>query len=314
MTVATLISTPRPSIKKVHIVVCLLYFAAGMSPIGALALSIFGVWTLPVGALVMVVPAILLSLVLGILYPAFGRLALRAFGMGLIAVAAYDGVRLPFILAGFWGDFIPKIGGWLLSQPEPNWILGYLWRYLGNGGGLGMAFTVLYAFLITRGGTERRSGLDRRVESEKQRRAQIERAVRGYIGTHEQKEQKRRELLQQMEAQLQPLRERRQARPDRRRPNRSAIAYGIAVWVCLLITLLATNNGQEMMFKLTPTSFVLSFIGHFVFGAVLGLLVKFWRPERELILRSATQPQFRVGLQIQARGCSSQLRSKMELV
>jgi len=48
-----------------------------------------------------------------------------------------------------WQDFIPKIGGWLIGENE-EFTLGYLWRYIGNGGGLGITFFVLISFLKKR--------------------------------------------------------------------------------------------------------------------------------------------------------------------
>src|SRR5215470_11214178 len=111
-------------------VVSLLYFIVGMAPITALCFTIFGLWTLPVGTILLVLPLISLGLYLAVKYPLNGKEALHGFLIGIIAVFFYDCVRYPFILAGLWGDFIPKIGGWLLGNSEPNWIAGYLWRYI----------------------------------------------------------------------------------------------------------------------------------------------------------------------------------------
>jgi len=60
---------------------------------------------------------------------------------GIIAVAFYDLSRIPFIYAG-WDDFIPALGGWITNSEE-NFFVGYLWRYLGNGAGLGIVFSIL---------------------------------------------------------------------------------------------------------------------------------------------------------------------------
>lgn len=212
------------------------YFAAGMAPIGALSLSIFGVWTLPTGALVLVAPAILGSLLVGSLYPTYGRLALKGFCFGLIAVTLYDCTRIPFVVTGLWGDFIPKIGGWLLSQSEPQWALGYLWRYIGNGGGMGMAFTVPYTLWL----------------------AHHHQLISG----------KRQQLHLKLSNPLPTI--------------AIATGYGVLIWCCLLITLLLSAHGEEMLFRLTPLSFVLSLVGHLVFGAVLGLLIADQRPEQSL--------------------------------
>jgi hypothetical protein len=193
----------------------LAYFAIGMSPIAALALSIAGLWTLPTGTLLLVLPMGLLGIALARRYPHCGRLALAGLAAGLIAVFLYDCTRVPFIMAGAWGDFIPKIGGWLLSTDKPNRVVGYLWRYIGNGGGMGMAFTFLFASFL---------------------------------------------------------------RTSSARINfRSGVLFGVAIWLCLLVTILVSSRGEQMLFKLTPVSFVLSLLGHLVYGAVLGVLVHRWQ-------------------------------------
>ena len=70
------------------------------------------------------------------------------FIAGIISVFLYDLSRVPYILGG-WSDFIPKIGGWVTNTNEKNALLGYTWRYIGNGGGMGIAFFILMAQLNT---------------------------------------------------------------------------------------------------------------------------------------------------------------------
>ncbi len=67
---------------------------------------------------------------------------------GIIAVTLYDLSRIPFMMMG-WEDFIPRIGGWLTHTDE-NFALGYLWRYVGNGGGLGITFFMMLHFMKSR--------------------------------------------------------------------------------------------------------------------------------------------------------------------
>jgi hypothetical protein len=89
--------------------------------------------------------------------------------------------------------------------------LGYAFRWLGDGGGLGIAFMVLARTLI--------------------------------------------------------------ARPPRRRAAVAlGIAYGLVIWVCLLVTLIASPEGQMLLFPLTAVTLVLSWFGHVVYGAVLGAM------------------------------------------
>lgn len=204
----TAVSSTMARQQLADIVMSAAYFAVGFAPITALAISLMGFLPLWISAWVVVVPAAGLGVLLGIRFPRYGRLALKGFGIGIIAVTLYDGMRAPFIALGIWGDFIPNIGGWLLNTPHPNWLMGYLYRYLGDGGGMGMAFTVGYSLLRPR--------------------------LHCWL---------------------------------------AAIGYGLAIWGCLMMTLLLAPNGQESMFRLTPISFTLSLLGHVVYGATIGVVL-----------------------------------------
>jgi hypothetical protein len=130
--------------------------------------------------------------------------------IGLIAVFLYDCMRVPFIIAGVWGDFIPKINMWLFNTPQPNWVVGYIWRYLGDGGFMGMAFMVGYCVLKPR--------VDSRI---------------------------------------------------------AGVGFGLAIWLCLVGTLVLAPHGQEMLFKLTLTTLSLSLLGHLIYGAAIGILIPY---------------------------------------
>lgn len=119
----------------------------GFAPISALALSLMGVFTLPVATLVLVMPALAAAVALCRHRRGCARLMRRGFVMGMVAVACYDAVRLPFTMAGWLEDFIPAIGAMLVGEGPHHAIVGYLWRYLGNGGGLGLAFVSAFALL-----------------------------------------------------------------------------------------------------------------------------------------------------------------------
>ena len=188
--------------------ISLAYAAIGFTPIGALALTIGGLWSLDVGSLALILPAVVVAIVLGLRYPAQGRTALQGLVAGLLAVLIYDLVRWTFVALGLWGDFIPNIGGWLNGTGEPDWLLGYAFRWFGDGGGMGLAFIVLARTVLP--------SLSRR-----------DSVVVG-------------------------------------------VAYGLSIWVCLLITLMVAPEGQMLLFRLTPVTLVLSWVGHVVYGAVLG--------------------------------------------
>ena len=186
------------------------YFAIGFSPITALAIAIIGILPLPVSTLLIVLPATLLGIGLALWFPAYGKLVMKGLLIGLIAVFLYDCMRVPFILTGIWGDFIPKINMLLFNTSQPNWVVGYIWRYIGDGGYMGMAFTVAYCTLKPR--------LDSRI---------------------------------------------------------AGVGFGLAIWVCLLGTLVLAPHGQETLFKLTLTTLSLSFLGHLIYGIALGMLLPY---------------------------------------
>jgi len=191
-----------------RIALCLAFAAIGFSPIAALALTVGGLWSLPIGSLVLVVPAIIVGIVLALTCQRYGRHAVHGLTAGLIAVLVYDLVRWTFVALGLWGDFIPNIGGWLDGTGQPNWILGYGFRWLGDGSGMGVAFMVAA-----------------------------------------------RELL---------------PRFSPRASVAIGVAYGLAIWLCLIMTLVVAPAGQSMLFPLTPMTVLLSWIGHVVYGGVLG--------------------------------------------
>ena len=115
----------------------------GFVPIGSLCIALFQLVPLHTTLLVLVLPSLALASVVAMRHP---TLALEA-GLGLLAGMAatglYDLVRFGFIVAGMWQDFIPCIGQMALNTPDAPPLWGYLWRYLGNGGAMGMTFMLL---------------------------------------------------------------------------------------------------------------------------------------------------------------------------
>ena len=125
-------------------------FGIGFAPISALALALMGICSLPFATLLMVVPALVSAIGLSCCHHSYGRLMLRGFLMGIIAVTCYDCVRMVFVFAGWLDDFIPQIGAMLVEDRNHHLMVGYLWRYLGNGGGMGMAFVGAFVLLEKR--------------------------------------------------------------------------------------------------------------------------------------------------------------------
>lgn len=125
----------------------LFFMAVGFVPIGCLCAALFGILPLQLGALFVALPCCVLAVAVGIRYPRAGGLALRGLIAGILATMVYDVARLSFVMAGAWGDFIPVIGRLALADESASPIWGYVWRFIGNGGMMGMTF----AFLPWRG-------------------------------------------------------------------------------------------------------------------------------------------------------------------
>lgn len=183
--------------------------ALATSAITAIAIHALGWMTLYYTARLIVIPAFAFIFIYAVNRPQMGQRILKGWLFGLIAVSFYDLSRIPFLMMG-WGDFIPSIGNWVMGTEHVDPIIGYAWRYIGNGGGLGIAFVLLMHCFKLKGN-------------------------KILIGT----------------------------------------IYGIAVWATLTLLLVISPNARALLFELSPLSLMGSFIGHFVYGLVLGLLLHF---------------------------------------
>ncbi len=70
----------------------------------------------------------------------------RGLIAGMVACIVYDGARLFAVhVLGLMGDFIPVMGSFVTGEPDTRGsaAVGYVWRYIGDGGGLGVAFFVV---------------------------------------------------------------------------------------------------------------------------------------------------------------------------
>ena len=139
---AALASALKPLFSR-SMLVRLGFLAIGFSAIGPLALSYAEILPLPVGARVILLPAAVLAIILGVTNRYWGWRALVGYSAGIVATSIYDIVRLSLFELGFWDDPIPGIGQLLLDQSDPNLFAGYFWRLFGNGAGMGMAFAML---------------------------------------------------------------------------------------------------------------------------------------------------------------------------
>lgn len=114
----------------------------GFLPVTLIAVVAFGIADLRVLAELLLLPALLLAAGVLVWRPKWARTALGALGAGLVATALYDAFRGSFLALGLMEiDPIPHIG--VALHLDPAWLFGYLWRYLGNGAGMAVAFFAL---------------------------------------------------------------------------------------------------------------------------------------------------------------------------
>ena len=138
----------------------------------------------------------------------------RGLIAGMVATIVYDGARLFAVhVLGLMGDFIPVMGSFVTGEPDTTGAaaVGYIWRYIGDGGGLGVAFFVV-AFAL---------GIDRW------------RTVYAVL---------------------------------------ASVAFAVfPTWAGLMATVALLPRGEEMMFDLNPATFIITLVGHLIFGFFLGL-------------------------------------------
>jgi hypothetical protein len=119
------------------------YLAFGFAAITSLGVALSGAIPLPYGFHYAVIPAYAVMLLLGLRYPAWGKRALLGLVAGMIATGIYDVLRIGLMFVGLWADPIPTIGKLALDDQNAWWMWGYVWRFIGNGGGMGLAFAML---------------------------------------------------------------------------------------------------------------------------------------------------------------------------
>jgi hypothetical protein len=122
------------------------FVAAGALPVLSISLHVLGVTPMD-RSVELVIPAVLLAAVLCLRRVPEAGPSLQGAVAGIVGVAAYDGVRLPFVIAGVWPDFIPSMGAWIYGGRGSNVVLGYTWRVLGDGGGIAVVFALGCALL-----------------------------------------------------------------------------------------------------------------------------------------------------------------------
>jgi hypothetical protein len=121
----------------------LVFLVVGYAAITSLAAAYAEKIPLPITASLVVIPSAGIIFNMGMRYPDWGRRALVGWIAGIIATIIYDCLRLSLVKVGIWGDPIPGIGRLVFADPHANFAWGYFWRFCGNGGGMGIAYTML---------------------------------------------------------------------------------------------------------------------------------------------------------------------------
>jgi hypothetical protein len=123
-----------------------LHLAVASIPVLAISADVFGWVSLRTVAVFVMAPLAIALVWLVARRPKSGDyLLLSGFVTGIVACAAYDAFRLPTIYGlHLWNDFFGSVGGWATGTGS-NFAVGYLWRYVGDGGGIAVAFFVLAA-------------------------------------------------------------------------------------------------------------------------------------------------------------------------
>ena len=140
---AKLLAAIRMLLSNPSVLPRVFYLAFGFAAITSLGAALAGLVPLPYLFHFAVIPAYAIMALIGLRYPAWGKRALLGLLAGMIATGVYDILRIGLMFAGLWGDPIPSIGRLATGDPTIPWYWGYVWRFVGNGGGMGIAFAML---------------------------------------------------------------------------------------------------------------------------------------------------------------------------
>ena len=140
---AKLLAAIRMLLSNPSVLPRVFYLAFGFAAITSLGAALAGLLPLPYLFHFAVIPAYAIMALIGLRYPAWGKRALLGLLAGMIATGVYDILRIGLMFAGLWGDPIPSIGRLATGDPNIAWYWGYVWRFVGNGGGMGVAFAML---------------------------------------------------------------------------------------------------------------------------------------------------------------------------
>ncbi|WP_239591405.1 hypothetical protein [Mycolicibacterium tusciae] len=119
-------------------------------PILAISGEVFGLLSQSAVTLVTITLVAVLATLIAFAPHRIDMIVGRGLIAGMVACIVYDGARLFAVhVLGLMGDFIPVMGSFVTGEPDTagSAAVGYIYRYLGDAGGLGVAFFVV-AFAI----------------------------------------------------------------------------------------------------------------------------------------------------------------------
>lgn len=115
-------------------------------PILAIPVEVFGLVSQNVTSIAVIVLTAVLATLVVFLPHKTDMIVGRGLIAGMVACIVYDAARLFAVhVLGLMDDFIPVMGSWVTTEPDTAGAaaVGYIWRYIGDAGGLGVAFFVV---------------------------------------------------------------------------------------------------------------------------------------------------------------------------
>lgn len=115
-------------------------------PILAISVEVFGLASQSTITMVTIALVALLATLITFAPHRIDMIVGRGLIAGMVACIVYDAARLFAVhVLGLMGDFIPVMGSFVTGEPDTagSAAVGYVYRYLGDAGGLGVAFFVV---------------------------------------------------------------------------------------------------------------------------------------------------------------------------
>jgi anaerobic C4-dicarboxylate transporter len=142
---ADLSKVKRPPSKWELARMALILVLAAM-PILAISVEVFGLASQSTITMVTLTLAALLATLIVFAPHRTDMIVGRGLIAGMVACIVYDAARLFAVhVLGLMGDFIPVMGSFVTGEPDTagSAAVGYVYRYVGDAGGLGVAFFVV---------------------------------------------------------------------------------------------------------------------------------------------------------------------------